>query len=44
MKKNKKYWECFWCKRDLEKIDFKRKSVLWQPIYVCQKCWYYNSI
>lgn len=40
----KKSWECYWCDRLLKKTwDTKRKTIMWQVIYVCLKCWYNNS-
>jgi len=39
----KKEFECFGCKREKPKAEFKLKTIQWQKIYVCQGCWYYNS-
>jgi len=41
--KLKPIFECFWCKKILEKKEFKSKTIQSERVYVCQKCWYYNA-
>lgn len=36
---NHREWECFCCKVKLKKKEFIEKS--W--IFICNRCWYYNS-
>ena len=36
---NHREWECFWCKVKLKKKEFKKRN--W--VFICQRCWYYNS-
>jgi len=41
--KIKPKFKCFWCKRELEKQEFKSKTIQREKVYVCQMCWYYNA-
>ncbi len=38
-----KTYECFGCKKENKKREFKLKTIQGTKVYVCQKCWYYCS-
>ena len=41
--KVKPKFECFGCKRNIEKNQFKSKTIQQAKAFECQMCWYYNA-